>query len=451
MDVLWTCEPAGCSLFKLRVSMVFFRLPALARARPLLFFMLACGITAARADISAQSLAGRPANLVTVQLAREGDVSIVTLEADGPLPEPTFGVAHDPFRFYVDFPNVAPESRGVLNSTDPLVLRVRVATYSIEPLISRVVLDLKRELPIRVDTDGRGAGRIRILVGMHKVMTAAKGTTPAQASVPPVGSLPASPPPPVTTSPTPTVQAPPSAKPTTPAPAPQPQNPPQQPPANKPVQSAPPTPPPAPPANPVSPPPVQTSPPPVQTPPVQALPPAQTPPVQTPPPNTAAPPPQKPSDPAAPIPGGTSGTPPPPPGFNPLATPPAGTAAKPQRGDDRYRAQINAPLDQLRGLRPLLASIDLLKTEALPGVPAAIERAESIRQSLAAIKPPPDLGPTHDMLLQSCTLAQRALKLRVSGADPAVLRNAGSAAAGALLLLDRVCIELGCESTAIKR
>ena len=218
MDVRWTCEPAGCSLFKLRVSMVFFRLPALARARPLLFFMLACGLTAARADISAQSLPGRPANLVTVQLAREGDVSIVTLEADGPLPEPTFGVAHDPFRFYVDFPNVAPESRGVLNSTDPLVLRVRVATYSIEPLISRVVLDLKRELPIRVDTDGRGAGRIRILVGMHKVMTAAKGTTPAQASVPPVPSLPASPPPPVTTSPTPTVQAPPPPKPTTPAP-----------------------------------------------------------------------------------------------------------------------------------------------------------------------------------------------------------------------------------------
>ena len=433
--------------------MVFFRLPALARARQLLFFMLACGLTAVRADISAQSLPGRPANLVTVQLAREGDVSIVTLEADGPLPEPTFGVAHDPFRFYVDFPNVAPESRGVLNSTDPLVVRVRVSTYSIEPLISRVVLDLKRELPIRVDTDGRGAGRIRILVGMHKAMTAAKGTTPAQASVPPVSSLPASPPAPVTTSPTPAVQAPPPPKPTTPAPTPQPQNPPpQQPPANKPVQSAPPTPPPAPPANPVPPPPVQTAPPPVQTtPPVQTPPVQALPPVQTPPPNTAVPPPQKPSDPATPTPGGTSGTPPPPPGFNPLASPPAGTAAKPPRGDDRYRAQINAPLDQLRGLRPLLASIDVLKTEALPGVPAAIERAESIRQSLAAIKPPPDQGPTHDMLLQSCTLAQRALKLRVSGADPAVLRNAGSAAAGALLLLDRVCIDLGCESTPIKR
>ena len=61
-------------------------------------------------------------------------------------------------------------------------------------------------------------------------------------------------------------------------------------------------------------------------------------------------------------------------------------------------------------------------------------------------KPAPDRGPTHDMLLQSTTLAQRALKLRMSGADPTALRNAGSAAAGALLLLDRVCIDVGCDA-----
>jgi hypothetical protein len=82
----------------------------------------------------------------------------------------------------------------------------------------------------------------------------------------------------------------------------------------------------------------------------------------------------------------------------------------------------------------------------VPGIPAAIERVESIRQALAEIKPTPDRGPTHDMLLQSCTLAQRALKLRMSGSDPTVLRNASSAAAGALLLLDRVCIDVGCEA-----
>ena len=55
------------------------------------------------------------------------------------------------------------------------------------------------------------------------------------------------------------------------------------------------------------------------------------------------------------------------------------------------------------------------------------------------------------MLLQSCTLAQRALKLRAAGGDQAMMRNAGSAAAGALLLLDRVCIELGCDPSGAKR
>ena len=415
--------------------MVFFRLSALAYARLLILCLIACGpILLARADIAAQPAPqGRPANLVTVQLAREADVSIVTLEADGPLPEPTFGVAHDPFRFYVDFPNVWPESRGVLNSTDPFVLRVRVATYSTEPLVSRVVLDLKRELPIRVDTDGRGAGRIRILVGMNRPTTPARATTAAQASVPPVPSLP---PNPVTTPPA-NVQASPPAKPAaqTPAAQPQNQNPTAQPPPpNKPTPPATAAPPQKPPSAPVTPPPAQTPP--------------QPPPVQTAP--SQVPPPSKPAEPTAPMPGGTSGSPPPAPGFNPLATPPAATT-KPSKGDDRYRLQIAAPLDQLRALRPMLASIDLLKAEAPTGLPAAIERAESIRQTLAGVKPPPDHGPTHDMLLQSCTLAQRALKLRISATDPAALRNAGSAAAGALLLLDRVCIELGCDAPNVKR
>ena len=418
--------------------MVFLRLPALAHALLLILFVFACALIPGRVDMGAQS-PGRPSNLVTVQLAREADVSIVTLEADGPLPEPTFGVAHDPFRFYVDFPNVAPESRGVLNSTDPFVLRVRVAPYSTEPLILRVVLDLKRELPIRVDTDGRGAGRIKILVGMNRATTAAKASTPAQTSLPPVPSLPPNP----VAAPTGNVQAPPPSKPPAQSPPPQSQNPaPQQPQANKPTSQ---TPSEKPPTAPVMPPPVQMPP---QAPPVKPSP--SQPSVQSTPSSTPAPPPSKAAEPASTMAGGTSGSPPPPPGFNPLASPPA-NPIKPTKGDDRYRSQITAPLEQLRGLRPMLASIDLLKADTPTGLPAAIERVESIRQTLAAVKPPPDQGPTHDMLLQSCTLAQRALKLRVSAADAAALRNAGSAAAGALLLLDRVCIELGCDASAVKR
>ena len=53
----------------------------------------------------------------------------------------------------------------------------------------------------------------------------------------------------------------------------------------------------------------------------------------------------------------------------------------------------------------------------------------------------------HDMLLQSTILALMATRLRLEGfrtLDPATLRNAASAAAGATLLLDRVCADLGC-------
>jgi hypothetical protein len=99
----------------------------------------------------------------------------------------------------------------------------------------------------------------------------------------------------------------------------------------------------------------------------------------------------------------------------------------------------------------MLASIDLLKADAPAGLPAAIEQIEAIRQAIIAVKPPSESAPTHDMLLQSCTLAQTALKLRRSAADAASVRNAGSAAAGALLLLDRVCIDLGCEALPAAR
>ena len=54
---------------------------------------------------------------------------------------------------------------------------------------------------------------------------------------------------------------------------------------------------------------------------------------------------------------------------------------------------------------------------------------------------------THDVLVRAASLALMAATLRddLGGrADPTTIRNASSAAAGALLLLDRVCIEIGC-------
>ena len=80
-------------------------------------------------------------------------------------------------------------------------------------------------------------------------------------------------------------------------------------------------------------------------------------------------------------------------------------------------------------------------------VQLAVEEFERLRQELLGIKPPDSLRPQHDMLIQSTVLALMATRLRLEAfrtSDPATLRTAASAAAGATLLLDRVCADLGC-------
>jgi hypothetical protein len=311
----------------------------------------------------------RATSLQTVQVVQDSGVSIVTLEADGPLPDPIVGEALDPPRFFLDFPDIVPDTRGATSESDPRLLRVRVALNSTEPRVTRVVLDLRSRQPVRVDADRRSAGRVRIFVGVPSVVM-----TPSVVPVPPLPM---------------------------------------------PVHVEPPGRPPA-------------------------------------PPEPAMPEPAMPRTPVE-IPGRpesaggtpTAGVPPlPPPGFNPLPPPPPGSRPEkpPEGGGDDYKAQIDVPLNRLRSLRPILASIDALNAEAPAGLPTAIGEIESIRQKLAAVEPPRAQAAVHDMLKQSCGLAQMALKLRGAESDAPALRNAASAAAGALLLLDRACVTLGCDA-----
>jgi hypothetical protein len=114
---------------------------------------------------------------------------------------------------------------------------------------------------------------------------------------------------------------------------------------------------------------------------------------------------------------------------------------------ERYRRQISPALDRLRLQEPLLTSLDVAEDQTVDRVQLAVEEFERLKQELSGIKPPDSLRPQHDMLLQSTILALIATRLRLEGfrtLDPATLRNAASAAAGATLLLDRVCADLGC-------
>jgi hypothetical protein len=334
----------------------------------LLVLACGCGLAAQVAGQAVMAQSAGATQLRTVQVVRSDRVTIVTLQSDGPLPAPTTGEAADPPRFFLDFRDVVPTTRGAMPAGDPLIQRVRVALNSIEPPVTRVVLDLRLDQPVRVDTDALGAGRVRVIVGERKSQPHA---TPPVVPVPPL-PVPAG----------------------------------VEPPGRPPVQTTPGA---------------STATPPTARPPEDVL------------PGATPPPPRL-----------------PPPGVNPLPIPsPSATSGNhAQRGPEKYKGQVEAPLNRLRALRPILAAIDLMRAESPPGLSGTIEELESIRQILVSVQPPEAQSSTHDMLVRSCALAQMAAKLRLAGSDDASLRNAGSAAAGALLLLDRVCIELGCGAPA---
>jgi hypothetical protein len=119
----------------------------------------------------------------------------------------------------------------------------------------------------------------------------------------------------------------------------------------------------------------------------------------------------------------------------------------PAKDLETYRRLIAPALDRLRLQQPLLTSLDGAEDQTVDRIQLAVEEFERLRSELTGIKPPETLRSQHDMLFQATTLALMATRLRLEAfrtTDPATLRNAASAAAGATLLLDRACADLGC-------
>lgn len=100
---------------------------------------------------------------------------------------------------------------------------------------------------------------------------------------------------------------------------------------------------------------------------------------------------------------------------------------------------------RLHALRPLLESIDR-QVDPLPGNPdAAVGEFESVAKLLDGIKAPRGRETAHALLQRACTMGARAVRMRQDGAranDSAAMLNAASAAAGALMMMDRANKEL---------
>jgi hypothetical protein len=282
--------------------------------------VILCAVTA-RVGGSAQGARdGAGTKLRTIRaVAESGGMTTVILEADGPLPEPLTGALDGPPRIYLDLTGVRPGPIARFGEADPLVRRIRVALNSANPVSSRVVLDLSRPSPYRIDSSGRAEGRLIIVLG----------AAPAAAASAAQGR----------------------------------------------VRTGPPAP--APPSRPV------------------------------------------PGSPAAPH--------------------------RQATATDAYVAQVSVALRRLQALRPALASIDRRSEESEGDLTVAAAEFDAVARLLAAIRAPASRETTHGLLLGACDLGARASRMRQDSmrtGDSASGWNAASAAAGALLMLDRASIDL---------
>ena len=116
--------------------------------------------------------------------------------------------------------------------------------------------------------------------------------------------------------------------------------------------------------------------------------------------------------------------------------------------DTLYTLHVSATLVRLDALRPLLEAIDR-RTATLPGdLDAAFNEFDEAAKVLTTVKPPSSRASTHALLLRTCTMGERAVRLRQSaiGHDSASSWEAASAAAGALLMLGRANAELSAQN-----
>jgi len=168
---------------------------------PALLFVLLLGILPGDGQPVAPGPASPALTTVSVQ-ALNGAVRI-TLSGRGPLVPAAPIEPEAPPRLVLDFPGVVHTAPAMTNIGGREVVRVRIARFSTSPLVTRVVFDLARRLPYRLDTTGQAEGRVVVLIGTE--------TAPARLPAAPVASRPPSPPPlpaaPVATPPPPPVVA----------------------------------------------------------------------------------------------------------------------------------------------------------------------------------------------------------------------------------------------------
>ncbi len=347
-----------------------------------------------------------------------GPMSVV-IEATGPLPEPASGSALNPPRIYLDFTDVWP-IRLTEAVASPVISRIRAAENSATPLITRVVIDLTAVTSYRIDSSARAQGRVVVILGGGSSQISQKPVTPRPAGRVMRPREPRTMPTPTPDIPIPTPDIPippPTAPAAQPSPAPITPVPPIAPSARAPKPSTAPTTSAAPATTPTAP---ATAPPAPATTPAA---PATTSPGRASTPSAAA--------------------------ATKMASDTQSAAALPRLtpAEAQYGLRVAPVLVRLHTLRPILVAIDR-RTLPTPGgdMEATAVEFEGLAQLLNSLKPPSSRASAHALLLRACTLGARAARLRetpAANAEAAVVWDAASAAAGALMMIDTANRDLG--------
>lgn len=127
------------------------------------------------------------------------------------------------------------------------------------------------------------------------------------------------------------------------------------------------------------------------------------------------------------------------------ALPAANVTVPPKRRPDDERQfieRVSPLLERLQALRPMLASIDSRSSIPVDSLDTALSEIDRVREELGRIRPPKTGIAAHDLLRSACGLTATALSLVRKSNEGMVPWEAASAAAGALILLDRARTEL---------
>ena len=110
-----------------------------------------------------------------------------------------------------------------------------------------------------------------------------------------------------------------------------------------------------------------------------------------------------------------------------------------------YKRAVRAPLEELALMARGLDDIKRLAGPAAPVLAGLTARAAAALRGLGVVVPPTDLAPVHALMVSAAQLASQAVSVRQQAVESGAMESAwqaSSAAAGALMLLDRARTDL---------